>query len=138
MEITVKEFNNSSLITIKGRVDSSTSSILAQAFESIQEGGRYKLIVDMGQLEFISSAGFRALLAAQRSAKRYNRGEVVLVQVPEKIRLALAVAGFNELFTIYEDISSVPELAGQKPAGDPTTEAPPPDVSKKKKPKGDE
>lgn len=133
MEITVKELKSSSLITIKGRVDSSTVSLLAQAFESVQESGRYKLIVDMGQLEFISSAGFRALLAAQQSANRYNRGEIVLVQVPEKIRLALSAAGFNELFTIYEDISSVPELASQKPAGDPTTEAPPPDVNKKKK-----
>jgi anti-sigma B factor antagonist len=49
----------------------------------------------------MSSAGFRALLAAQRSCKRYNRGEVVLAAVPVRIREALDLAGFTELFKSF-------------------------------------
>jgi anti-sigma B factor antagonist len=91
------------MITVKGRVDSSTAPQLAQALEAANDGGKYKLVVNMEGLEYMSSAGFRALLAAQRNCKRYNRGEVVLANVPERIREALELAGFTELFKTFDD-----------------------------------
>ena len=103
MEITVKEFKHCDMITVKGRVDSSTAPQLAQALEAANDGGKYKLVVDMEGLEYMSSAGFRALLAAQRNCKRYNRGEVVLAKVPERIREAPELAGFTELFKTFDD-----------------------------------
>jgi len=103
MEITTQEFKHCDLITIKGRVDSSTAPQMAQALETANESGKYKLVVDMAGLEYMSSAGFRALLAAQRNSKKYNRGEVVLVNVPDRIREALELAGFTELFKTFDD-----------------------------------
>ncbi len=103
MEITVKEFKHCDMVTVKGRVDSSTAPQLAQALEAANDGGKYKLVVNMEGLEYMSSAGFRALLAAQRNCKRYNRGEVVLANVPERIREALELAGFTELFKTFDD-----------------------------------
>jgi anti-sigma B factor antagonist len=76
---------------------------LAQALETANENGKYKLVVDMAALEYMSSAGFRALLAVQRNCKKYNRGEVVLVNVPDRIREALELAGFTELFKTFDD-----------------------------------
>jgi len=52
----------------------------------------------------MSSAGLRALINAQKVCKRYNRGELVLVAVPENIRAALDLAGFIPLFKIYDDV----------------------------------
>ena len=103
MEITTQEFKHCDLITIKGRVDSSTAPQMAQALETANESGKYKLVVDMTGWEYMSSAGFRALLAAQRNSKKYNRGEVVLVNVPDRIREALELAGFTELFKTFDD-----------------------------------
>jgi len=103
MEITTQEFKHCDLITIKGRVDSATAPQVAQALENANENGKYKLVVDMSGLEYMSSAGFRALLAAQRNCKKYNRGEVVLSNVPDRIREALELAGFTELFKTFED-----------------------------------
>jgi anti-sigma B factor antagonist len=103
MEISTQEFKHCDLITIKGRVDSATAPQLAQALESANESGKYKLVIDMTALEYMSSAGFRALLAAQRNSKKYNRGEVVLVNVPDRIREALELAGFTELFKTFDD-----------------------------------
>ncbi len=103
MEIATQEFKHCDLITISGRVDSSTAPQLAQALEAANESGKYKLVVDMTGLEYMSSAGFRALLAAQRNSKKYNRGEVVLVNVPDRIREALELAGFTELFKSFDD-----------------------------------
>jgi anti-sigma B factor antagonist len=65
--------------------------------------GNFKLVLDMTALEYMSSAGFRALLATQRTCKRFNRGQVILAAVPERIHEALELAGFTELFKTYED-----------------------------------
>src|SRR4026209_1234046 len=98
MEITVQEFKHCDMITIKGRVDSSTTPQLAQALESANDGGKYKLVVNMADLEYMSSAGFRALLAAQRNSKRYNRGGVVVASVSARIREALDMGGLPVAF----------------------------------------
>jgi len=103
MEVTVQEFKHCDMIKVVGRVDSSTAPQLAQALEAANDGGKYKLVVDMEKLEYMSSAGFRALLAAQRNSKKYNRGEVVLASVPDRIREALELAGFTELFKTFDD-----------------------------------
>lgn len=103
MEITTQEFKHCDLISVKGRVDSATAPQFAKALEKANDNGRFKLALDMSGLEYMSSAGFRALLAAQRNCKRYNRGEVALVNVPDRIREALELAGFTELFKTFDD-----------------------------------
>jgi len=60
----------------------------------------------MAELEYMSSAGFRALLVAQRNCKRYNRGELVLASVPKRISDALDLIGFTPLFKIFDDITA--------------------------------
>jgi anti-sigma B factor antagonist len=103
MEVTTKQFRNCDLVSVSGRVDSSTAPQLAEALEGVTGSGRYKIVLDMSGLEYMSSAGFRSLLASQRLCKRYNRGEIVLASVPERIQEALELAGFTELFKTYAD-----------------------------------
>ena len=112
MQIIVREFKDIVLITITERIDGSTAPEVEQVLESLQHRGRYKLVADMTQLGYISSAGYRVLLSAQRNCKRYN-GEVILAGVPEQIRQALEISGFTDYFKIYKEISAVPELEGQ-------------------------
>ena len=103
METTHKEFKHCDVVTVKGRVDSSTAPKFSAALEKITENGRYKIVVDMSGLEYMSSAGFRALLSSQRECKRYTRGEMVLASVPHQIKEALELAGFTELFKTFDD-----------------------------------
>jgi anti-sigma B factor antagonist len=103
MEISTKEFKHCNMVSVSGRVDSATAPQFSQALEALMEKGTYKFVVDMSALEYMSSAGFRALLVAQRNCKRYNRGEVVLASVPDRIREALELAGFTELFKTFDE-----------------------------------
>ena len=108
MEISTKQFKSCDLVSVNGRVDSSTAPQLTETLEGITGGGRYKIVLDMAALEYMSSAGFRALLSTQRECKRYNRGEVVLASVPKRIQEALELAGFTELFkTFAEPVEAV-------------------------------
>jgi anti-sigma B factor antagonist len=103
MEINTKEFKHCNLVTLSGRVDSSTAPQFSQVLNGHIDKGIYKFVIDMSGLEYMSSAGFRALLSAQRSCKRYNRGEVILAAVPQRIQEALELAGFTELFKTYPE-----------------------------------
>jgi len=103
METSTKEFKHCHMVLVKGRVDSATAPQFTKALDAIMKKDVYKIVVDMSDLEYMSSAGFRALLAAQRACKRYNRGEVVLASVPNRINEALELAGFTELFKSFND-----------------------------------
>jgi anti-sigma B factor antagonist len=111
MEITVKEYGLFDLITIAGRVDSVEASRLAQTLNAANDRGQYKLVIDMSKLEYMSSAGLRALTSAQRNSQNHDRGEVILAEVPASVREVLEVVGFTDFFTILDSVSSAKEFA---------------------------
>jgi anti-sigma B factor antagonist len=106
MEITTIQYKHCDVLTVIGRVDSSTAPQLSEKLNEIINTGRHKIVLDLAGLEYMSSAGFRALIAAQRTCKHHNQGEVVLVNVPENINNALELAGFTTLFKIFKDLTS--------------------------------
>jgi anti-sigma B factor antagonist len=105
MEIKSQKFKHCDLLSISGKVDSFTAPDLIKAIEELNKNNRYKIIVDLANLEYMSSAGFRALLLGQRNCKRYNRGEIVLASVPRKVMDALELTGFTPLFKIFDEIT---------------------------------
>jgi anti-sigma B factor antagonist len=121
MEITTRGYEPVELITIKGRVDSIEAAGLANALKAAHQRGRHTIIVDMSQVEYMSSAGFRALGDAQRNLKRQQSGEVILAQVPDHIREALELVGFTEYFHISESVAAAMEYAANLSAGDSMT-----------------
>lgn len=106
MEISTVQYKHCDVLTVVGRVDSSTAPQLSTQLTAITNEGRYKIVLDMAGVEYMSSAGFRALIAAQRICKHHNQGEVVLVNIPENIINALELAGFTTLFKIFKDLTS--------------------------------
>lgn len=106
MEIQVTQFKHCDLVQVTGRVDSSTAPKMAETIEKIVNAGRYRIVVDMSKLEFISSAGLRVLIATQKACKRYNRGELVIAGMPEHIKGVFDLAGFTPLFKSFDDVTS--------------------------------
>jgi anti-sigma B factor antagonist len=104
MEITSNQYKHCDLIKVKGRIDSSTAPQLNQVLNTRLEDGRYKFVLDLSELEFISSAGLRVLISIQKSCKRYNRGEIILAHVPSNIFSALDLAGFTSFFKLSPDV----------------------------------
>ena len=104
MEISVKQYKHCDLLSVQGKVDSYTAPDLTKAIESLNDNGQFKIVLDLSELEYMSSAGFRALLIGQRNCKRYNRGEIVLAAVPKKILDALELTGFTPLFRMFDDV----------------------------------
>jgi len=103
MEISQKQYKHCSLVKITGRVDSLTAPAVSETLKSLMEFGKYKIVIDCTGLEFISSAGLWVLVNTQKACKRYNRGEVILAAVADRIRASLDLAGFIPYFKIIDD-----------------------------------
>jgi anti-sigma B factor antagonist len=103
LEVITKQFKRCDLVRATGRVDSRTAPQLAEHFDAINGVGRFKIVFDMSEVEYISSAGLRIMINIQKTCKRWNRGELVLAGVPERVYDALNLAGFVPLFNIYDD-----------------------------------
>jgi anti-sigma B factor antagonist len=104
MEITTTHFKHCDLVKASGRVDSSTAPLLDEQIAAILDDGRYKIVFDMTDVDYMSSAGLRVLVNTQKTCKRYNRGELVLAVVSERIYEALELVGFVRLFKFYDNV----------------------------------
>ena len=104
MEVTTEQFKRCDLVKAIGRVDSNTAPQLAAAFEEINDESRFKIVFDMSDVEFVSSAGLRVLISVQKTCKRWNRGELILSGVPDKIYDVLDLAGFVPLFKFFDSV----------------------------------
>jgi anti-sigma B factor antagonist len=104
MEVTTKQFKRSDLVKATGRIDSQTAPQLAEVFEALTEAERFKIVFDMSEVEFLSSAGLRVLINVQKTCKRWNRGELVLANVTQRIQETLDLAGFVPLFRFSDDV----------------------------------
>jgi anti-sigma B factor antagonist len=106
MEITTTPFKRCALVKVTGRVDSGTAPKLSETITQMQRSGQYKIVLDMEAMDFISSSGLWVLVNAQKASKRYNRGEIVLACVPEKIHSSLDLAGFVPFFKLFDNVTT--------------------------------
>jgi anti-sigma B factor antagonist len=109
MEIKTTPMKHCVLVQVIGKLDSSTAPALSAELKKVMDEGNYRIVLDMSKLEFISSAGLWVLVNTQKNCKRFNRGELVLAEVPTKIYSALDLAGFTHYYQFFK---TTPEAVG--------------------------
>ena len=103
MEISVKPLKQVDIVSVTGRIDSATAPEFDNALKGLLERGRKKIVLDFTKLDYMSSAGLRAMLSALKAAKN-GGGNLVLVNVNERVRDTLILVGFQSLFLQFNDI----------------------------------
>ena len=95
-----KEQNGTELILfLEGRLDTNTSPELEEVVDSSLDGVE-KLIFDVADLAYISSAGLRVLLAALQTME--DQGEMVMRNVGQEIMDVFEITGFIDDLTIED------------------------------------
>ena len=97
MTIEKKIENGNVTMKVSGRLDTTTAPELEKALDSSLEGTK-ELVFDMANLEYISSAGLRVLLKAQKAMN--SRGCIKLIGVNESIMEVFEITGFTDILTI--------------------------------------
>lgn len=97
MEI-IKNLNGDQLnIALEGRLDTSTAPELEAELKASLDGIK-ELVLDFAKLEYISSAGLRVILSAQKTMSK--QGEMKVVCVNEEVMEVFEITGFVDILTI--------------------------------------
>lgn len=97
MTINQKKDGNKLSIALEGRLDTTTAPQLENELKR-SIGDATELEFDFAKLEYLSSAGLRVLLAAQKVMNR--QGTMVIKNVNETIAEVFEITGFSEILTI--------------------------------------
>jgi len=102
MEISKEQVMNSTIVSLKGRLDATTATSLEQVFDELIKNGQTKVLVECIELEYISSAGLRVLLAGAKLFKKES-GEIALAGLSPNVKQVFEISGFTSIFPIYSN-----------------------------------
>ncbi len=97
MNITKNQNGNQLCLSLEGRLDTTTAPELEKVIKSSLDGVT-ELTIDMGSLDYLSSAGLRVLLGAQKTMNK--QGSMKVIHVNETIMEIFDVTGFADIRTI--------------------------------------
>ena len=97
MNIELERTNEALVISLKGRLDTNTSPLFEEKITNLEEGVK-DLIINMKELEYISSAGLRVLLAAQK--KMNKLGSMKVINVCDSIMEIFEITGFIDILVV--------------------------------------
>lgn len=98
MTITQKTENELLTMELDGRLDTNTAPALEQEINNSVTSEIKKLVLDFKKLQYISSAGLRVLLAAQK--KMNKQGCMIIKNANEMIMDVFHVTGFIDILTV--------------------------------------
>lgn len=100
MEINASEMKRVQLFEVSGRVDSTNASELGLAMDRAADEGRNHIVLDLGGVEYMSSAGLREMVRVLKRVKR-SGGDLRIANPSERVREVLELAGLDTIFEIY-------------------------------------
>ena len=90
------------LLRLEGELDASTAPILDEALRrAASDGAAQRLVLDLGKLKFVDSAGLSVLVAAHRRLQ-HDGAELVVCSPSAAVRRLFDIAGLDRVLTITE------------------------------------
>lgn len=102
MEIQVNSVEEITVIELKGDVDAGTAPKVQESVLSLVKPG-CKILLNMLEVPYMSSAGLRVLLSLYRQAAG-QEGKLVLVGLSEEIKDTMSITGFLDFFTVIDTV----------------------------------
>ena len=104
MEINVKTVDQVTVVEIVGDIDGKTASQVQEEISPLVLP-ESKILLDMSQVGYMSSAGLRLLLSAYRQVTS-NKATIALAGVNEDIQDTMSATGFMRFFTIHDTVNA--------------------------------
>ncbi len=100
MDISTEELKSVSVMGVSGRVDSATAPDLENALKKLVETEKTQIVLDLKNVEYMSSAGLRAMVSTLKAVKRVN-GDLRLASPSPRVEEVLRLAGLTSIFSIF-------------------------------------
>ena len=98
MQITYTQEGNVVVLSPIGRIDSTTAAELERACDGHIGNGATRILLDLAQTQYVSSAGLRVFLVVGKKLQKVG-GRVALCSMLPLVREVLAIAGFDRILT---------------------------------------
>jgi anti-anti-sigma factor len=100
MEISEDRKADAVVLALSGKLDATTAKTFEKKLLREIESGERRFVINLAQLDYISSAGLRVFLLA---AKRLNsaNGKILLSSLQDSVREVFDITGFSSVFSIY-------------------------------------
>ncbi len=105
MEVQQENTNGVEIFKIKGSLNSNTSPEFETLIYKSLENGQRKLILNLEDLDYISSAGIRVMLKTTKDLKRMD-GNIVLCSLQDYVREVFDIAGFDGYLNIENNLDA--------------------------------
>jgi len=105
--------NNISVIKVGGYIDTTTSAELEHSLSSILKANSYNIIVDLGNVDYISSAGW-GIFISEIKGIRENQGDLKLVRMIPDVYEVFELLEFHYILKAFD---SVEEAVGSSRVG---------------------
>jgi anti-sigma B factor antagonist len=100
MEISTKEYRRAAIVTVSGRIDTSTSNHFEETINDLIENNQYNMVMDFSDVDFLSSSGLRILVTTRKKLREMG-GDIVLANPSQRATDSIEIAGLDKLFTSY-------------------------------------
>jgi anti-sigma B factor antagonist len=100
LSIMTDNLQSISIMKVEGRVDSETAPELDTALTELLNENKNKIILNLQSVDFLSSAGLRAMVKALKGAQK-SGGDVRLASVSQPIEVILRTVGMMQMFKMY-------------------------------------
>lgn len=106
MNITIEEKSSTlTVISLAGRMDAGNVGEFNTAFTTVLEKCPANLIINLGELQYISSAGLRSVLTLVKAAKAAN-STLKFCEMQPMVADVFKVSGFSSMLPIFETLSA--------------------------------
>ena len=101
MKIEVNESSAIKILHLEGALNSETARETETRLNQLIMGGNNKLVVNLNEVNYISSAGLRIFLMANKLIKKQN-GALRLCCLNNTVNEVFEISGFNMIFKIFK------------------------------------
>jgi anti-anti-sigma factor len=101
MEIQTRHVRDVVVVDMIGRLDSRTSGPASTELNKLAQIANCKVLMNVDKLEYVSSAGLRAILVAAKLAQ-VNGGAVKICRANATVKQVMEVSGFSSLLHLYD------------------------------------
>ena len=103
MELTHTKNGNALVVAVKGRMDAVTAPDFENGFAELMQDGEKLYVVDLTNLEYISSAGLRSVLSIAKKIKA-AQAEIRFFGLQGMVKEVFAISGFSAMFPIKNSL----------------------------------
>lgn len=102
MDISSTKVSDSLILSLAGRMDATTTSDFDTAADTALNEGNHKILVDMADLVYVSSAGLRSFLTLAKKCKT-QQGKLCFCCLQPMVAEVFRISGFDRMLAVFPE-----------------------------------